>query len=160
MDCELDLHIDEPFRDAIDVVWLRRAVEKTLSAGGVDSKVELGVVVTDDRVLQELNRTYRGIDATTDVLAFVLPEEGFALPPDGTLHLGEVFISYPQAERQAKEQGHSLGRELALLVIHGVLHLLGHDHEDTENEEKMRTMEATILASIFGEAEQVRHATG
>ncbi len=151
MDCELNLHINEPYRDAIDVGWLRRAVEQTLSAREVDSKVELGLVITDDRVIQELNRTYRGIDATTDVLAFALQGEGFATPPDGFLHLGEVLISYPQAERQAKEQGHSLERELMLLVTHGVLHLLGADDEHDEEEREMRAMEEKIMASMFGE---------
>ena len=93
------------------------------------------------------------MDSTTDVIAFALSERGakaepFVTPPDDVIHLGEVIISYPQAKRQAEEQRHHLERELALLVAHGVLHLLGYDHELPEQAEKMRSMEAKILASI------------
>ena len=69
----------------------------------------------------------------------------FIHPPDGVRHLGEVLISYPQAVAQAKEQGHSPERELALLVIHGILHLLGYDHEEPEQEEKMKQKEKELL---------------
>ena len=155
LNCELSLCIDESFQKSIDEDQLRKAVAETLAAHGVDSPVELSVVITDDRVVQELNRTYRGVDATTDVLAFALADESQSLPfvtaPDGILHLGEVLLSYPQAERQAKERGHPLERELGLLVIHGVLHLLGYDDEDSENEQKMRAMEEKLLALIIKE---------
>jgi probable rRNA maturation factor len=152
---ELNLCIDESFQDSIAERRLRKAVAETLAAHGVDAPVELGLVITDDQVVQELNRSYRGLDATTDVLAFALWEQSqdFAMPPNGILHLGEVFISCPQAERQAKEQGHPLERELALLAIHGVLHLLGYDHEDPDEEQKMRAMEEKLLASIAEEIE-------
>jgi probable rRNA maturation factor len=152
---ELNLRIDESFQDSIAEKQLRKVVGETLAAHGVDSPVELGLVIADDRVVQELNRSYRGLDATTDVLAFALWEESqdFATPPNGIVHLGEVFISCPQAERQAKEQGHPLERELALLAIHGVLHLLGYDHEDPDEEQKMRAMEEKILALIAEELE-------
>ena len=147
---QLDLQIDESFQDSIAEKWLRKAVEETLDAHGIESLVELGLVITDDQVVQELNQSYRGLDATTDVLAFALWEQSqeFATPPDGILHLGEVLISYPQAERQAREQGHPLEQELALLAIHGVLHLLGYDDEDPDGEQKMRAMEEKLLASI------------
>lgn len=150
LNCELNLRIDESFRDSIAEERLRKAVEETLTAHGVDSPVELGLVITDDQVVQELNRSYRGVNATTDVLAFALWEQSqdFALPPDGVIHLGEVFISCPQAERQAGEQGHPVEQELALLVIHGVLHLLGYDDEDPDGEQKMRAMEEKVLALI------------
>lgn len=155
MNYELNFQIDKGFRDSIDEDQLRKAVAETLAAHGVTSPVELSVVITDDRVVQELNRSYRGVDATTDVLAFALADESqslpFIAPPDGILHLGEVLVSYPQAERQAKEQGHPLKRELGLLVIHGVLHLLGYDDEDSENEHKMRAMEEKLLALIINE---------
>jgi probable rRNA maturation factor len=155
LNCELNLHIDELFQDSIAEKRLREAVAETLAAHGVDSPVELGLIITDDQVVQELNRSYRGIDATTDVLAFALWEQSqdFATPPDGVIHLGEVFISCPQAERQAKEQEHPLEQELALLVIHGVLHLLGYGDEDPNGEQKMRAMEEKILASIAEETE-------
>jgi probable rRNA maturation factor len=104
--------------------------------------------------VQRLNREYRGIDEPTDVLAFyMLPQKGsdssFTLPPDGVTRLGEVIVSYPQAVIQAKGQGHSIARELALLVIHGILHLRGYDHEEPQEESKMREREGELLDRYF-----------
>ena len=94
----------------------------------------MGVVVTGDVAVRDLNRRYRGEDAPTDVLSFALREdaEEFVLPPDASLRLGDVVVSLPAARRQAKEAGHSLERELALLLVHGLLHLLGYDHASDE----------------------------
>jgi len=83
-----------------------------------------------------------------------LPAEGelgvppFVIPPDGVLHLGEVIISYPQAVIQAEEHHHSIKREIAILTIHGVLHLLGYEHDKPGLERQMRAREAEILSSI------------
>jgi len=154
LDCQLSIRIEEPFVRLVTEDWLRRAVELTLVAAGLSSPVELGLVIADDDTLRELNRSYRGVDNTTDVLAFAFSQPGneggehFITPPDKTLHLGEIFISYRQAERQAEEQHHPLERELALLVIHGVLHLLGYEHERPEAEQRMRAMEAKVLEAI------------
>ena len=130
---------------------------ETLSAEGIVSPIELGLVITNEREVRRLNQSYRGVDEPTDVLAFGFlppqPEEKdslFITPPDGVLHLGEVIISYPQVVRQAKEQGHPLEREMALLVIHGILHLLGYDHDDPAQGLKMRSREEKILSEIGG----------
>ena len=93
------------------------------------------------------------MDSTTDVIAFALSERGakaepFVTPPDDVIHLGEVIISYPQAKRQAEEQHHPLERELALLVAHGVLHLLGYDHELPEQAQNMRALESQVMDAI------------
>ncbi|HUX48727.1 MAG TPA: rRNA maturation RNase YbeY, partial [Dehalococcoidia bacterium] len=111
---------------------------------------EVSLVFTDSETVRQLNRDYRGVDEPTDVLAFyMLPQKGsdssFALPPDGVTRLGEVIISYPQAVEQAREQGHATEKELALLVIHGILHLLGYDHEEAKEEIKMRRRERELL---------------
>jgi probable rRNA maturation factor len=111
---------------------------------------EVSIVFADSKTVKQLNRDYRGVDETTDVLAFhMLPQKesdsSFALPPNGVTRLGEVIISYPQAIEQAREQGHSPESELALLVIHGVLHLLNYDHEDLSEEATMRAREKEIL---------------
>lgn len=154
LDCQLSIRIEEPFVGLVAEDWLRRAAELTLVAAGLSSPVELGLVIADDDTVRELNRSYRGVDNITDVLAFALSQPGndegehFIMPPDKTLHLGEIFISYRQAERQAEEQHHPLGRELALLVIHGVLHLLGYEHERPEAEQRMRAMEAKVLDAV------------
>jgi probable rRNA maturation factor len=86
----------------------------------------LTIVLAGDATVRTLNRTFRGKDKTTDVLSFPL---GCERLPDGTRPLGEVVICVAQAARQARAEGHSLARELRLLVIHGYLHLLGYDHE-------------------------------
>lgn len=88
----------------------------------------LGVCLADDTALRRANRRYRGQDRTTDVLSF--PGEATA---EGW-HLGDILISLPKAERQARRLGHSLDRELRELLLHGVLHCLGHDHEADDGE--------------------------
>jgi probable rRNA maturation factor len=147
----LDIRIDKPFRSQLKQAWIRRAAEATLASEEVEFQAELSLLITDDDIVQELNRRYRGIDQTTDVLAFAfrddLESSSFPPPADGVTHLGEVIISYPQAMRQAEEQGHPLKDELAILVIHGVLHLLEYDHEHAEQEQEMRAKEAKILAN-------------
>lgn len=156
--CELYVKIDECFQGCLDEGWLRRLAEKTLAVEGMNSPVELGLVITDDKTIHQLNRNYRGRDETTDVLSFALSENGqdaagipFISPPDGISHLGEVLISYPQAVVQAKEHKHPLEREIALLVIHGMLHLLGHEDEDEVSEARMRTAEQRVLGELIDE---------
>jgi len=149
MSKEIEIFIEEEFR-AVDGGWVKKIVRQVLKAEGVAPLYEVSLVFTDSATVQRLNRDYRGVDEPTDVLAFyMLPQKGadssFALPPDGVTRLGEVIISYPQAVAQAKEQGHSTERELALLVIHGILHLLGYDHEEPEEESKMRERERELL---------------
>jgi len=152
---QLSIRIEKPFAGLVSRQWLRQAVKLTLVHTGISSPVELGLVIAGDDTVHELNRDYRNVDRTTDVIAFSLSERGldnqpFITPPDNVIHLGEVVVSYPQAKRQAHEQRHSLERELALLVAHGVLHLLGYDHELPEQAEKMRAMEARVLDAIKG----------
>ena len=125
----------------------------TLVHAGISLPVELGLVIAGDETVHELNRNYRSVDSTTDVIAFALSERGekaevFIAPPDDIIHLGEIIVSYPQTKRQADEQRHPLESELALLVTHGVLHLLGYDHELPEQEQKMRAMESSVLDAI------------
>ena len=137
------------------VDWLESVVEKVLVAQSIDSGAELGLVIAKQEKVRQLNSSYLGKDETTDVLAFsMLPEqpvEGvvpFVEPPDGIQHLGEVIISYPQAVIQAEEHRHSIKREVATLIVHGVLHLLGYDHDKPEPEQEMRAREAEILSHI------------
>ena len=154
---EIDVLIEEGTEGCPDASWLRGIAEKILGTHGVGADAELGLVIASQERVQELNRSYRGKDEPTDVLAFfmtpaavkadevVLP---FVTPPDGLLHLGEVIISYPQAVAQAKTHRHSIDRELAILIIHGVLHLLGYDHEVPEQKRQMRAMEKEILSRV------------
>ena len=93
--------------------------------------------------MRQLNRTWRNIDAPTDVLSFPMLEEGF----DDNL-LGDVVICLPVAEKQAKEYGHGLSRELAFLAVHGILHLLGRDHENDIEREMMEREQEALLDSM------------
>jgi len=147
---QIDIHVEEEFQVVVDEDWVRKIAQAVLKAEGVASPYEVGLVFTDSETVKQLNRDYRGVDEPTDVLAFyMLPPKGtdssFVLPPDGVTRLGEVIISYPQAAEQAKEQGLSPVRELALLVIHGILHLLGYDHKEPGEESKMRERERELL---------------
>lgn len=97
--------------------------------------------MADDSLLRELNLRYRGIDAPTDVLSFPYLEEDL---------LGEVIISLDACERQAKSMGHSFERELETLIVHGVLHLIGFDDQDEENEKIMMELQNKIINKIGG----------
>lgn len=155
---EINVLIDKDFAQYLEVSWLQNIVESVLLQERTDSEVELGLVITDQETVRGLNRTYRNKDEPTDVLSFyMLPEllatggndnSVFVQPLDGILHLGEVLISYPQAVLQAEEHRHSVKREIAILIIHGVLHLLGYDHVEPEIERLMKTRENANLISI------------
>jgi len=151
---QIDIHVEDKFRASVEKGWVREIVRQVFRVEGVPSHYEVSLVFTDSETVKRLNRDYRGVDEPTDVLAFyMLPQKGaassFALPPNGVSHMGEVIISYPQALAQAKEQEHPPERELALLVIHGMLHLLGYDHEEPEEEHKMRERERELLERCF-----------
>jgi len=151
MDMEINVLIDEDFEGCPEVSWLRSIAEQVLIARSAGSDVELGLVITSQEKVRQLNKSYRGKDEPTDVLAFYMTSaagETFVAPLDGLLHLGEVIISYPQAVIQAREHRHSIKRELAILIIHGVLHLLGYDHEEPEQEHQMREREKEILSRV------------
>jgi len=131
---EVVVQIDDRFADQADAELIERAVVATLVVETVSGLVEVSVLVTDDAALHALNRDYRGEDAPTDVLSFAAedqPSDGptFVLPPDVPRYLGDIAISYERVVAQAAEYGHSRERELAYLTAHGVLHLLGYDHE-------------------------------
>ncbi len=152
---EINILVDESLEGHLEVSWLESVAKKVLVAQGVDFRVELGLVIAGQERVRQLNLSYLGKDEPTDVLAFsMLPEQPkgalapFVAPPDGIKHLGEVIISYPQAVIQAEEHRHSVGRELAILIVHGVLHLLGYEHDKPELERNMRARETEILSYI------------
>jgi probable rRNA maturation factor len=151
---EINVLIDEEYEGELEADWLRNVAEQVLVAENAAPEVELGLVITGQVRIQELNLVHLGIDAPTDVLAFpMIPEEDpdlpeFVAPPDGAVHLGEVIISFPQAFMQADEHQHPVRKEVAILIIHGVLHLLGYDHDAPEPEQRMKTREAEILTLV------------
>ncbi|HEU65833.1 MAG TPA: rRNA maturation RNase YbeY [Chloroflexi bacterium] len=147
---EIEVFVEEEFGELVDEGWARKITQAVLKAEGVTPPYEVSLVFTDSETVQKLNRDYRGVDEPTDVLAFYMisqkeADDSFALPPDGVTRLGEVIISYPQAAEQATERGHSSEKELTLLIIHGVLHLLGYDHEKPEEASEMSKREKELL---------------
>ena len=166
LDCqvgEVSVQVFDEFEDVVCASWLDRVCRAVLKQEGVGEKVSL--VVADDETVCELNAEYRGLDKTTDVLSFAFDNEGefygegnapsewlagedFVLPPGESAGLGEVIVSYPQAVRQAQDAGHSIRHELACLIAHGILHLMGHDHMDDDDEREMKARERGVMERL------------
>lgn len=127
------------------VKLLERAAKAALEHQSASPDSDLTVVLTDDARIQELNRDYLGIDAPTDVLSFPASETD---PETGSPYLGDILISLPYAARSAAQAGHPLEAEVQLLVVHGVLHLLGHDHAKVREKARMWKAQAEILESL------------
>ena len=133
-------------------------LERLLAEAAADEGVYSGVVsltFTDDEGIRELNRCFRGVDAPTDVLSFPMREAGEegpeALPAGEAAFeeeepLGDIVISLPRALAQAEEYGHSAEREIGFLFVHGLLHLLGYDHDTEEREREMFSRQEAVLA--------------
>jgi len=128
---------------------VRTLAERMLRHLGRDEH-ELSVLLTDDAFIQTLNETHRGKDRPTDVLAFAQNEgEGMPTPLDHGL-LGDVVISLDTAERQARGRKHSLLDEVCFLLAHGILHLVGYDHQTDEEEAVMNAKTSELVASARG----------
>lgn len=155
--------VNEPYEGEIDAGWLEAVVRAALTAADVSGNAEVGLLITGDDTVRELNAEYRGLDETTDVLSFSAEHPGhwegdgagpanvedvFILPPDMPRPLGEIIVSWPQAKRQAGEHGVSPMQELGHLVIHGALHLVGHDHVEPAETALMQSLERKALASL------------
>ena len=124
---------------------LERAAQTVLQHQAESPDVELSIVLTDNARLHELNLNYLGVDSPTDVLSFPASETD---PDTGTRYLGDILISMPRAQAQAEAAGHPLESEVQLLVVHGVLHLLGHDHAEPEEKDRMWKAQSEILESL------------
>jgi probable rRNA maturation factor len=147
----IDVRIAPPFRTAVRAAWLRAVARRTLEAEGVAGAVQAGVVVADDETVRDLNQRFLGLDEPTDVLSFGLAaaeDAPFALPPEEVASLGEVVIAYPTALRQAQAAGRSVEAEFAHLLVHGLLHLLGYDHQRPHDGRAMRRREEEILVAL------------
>lgn len=135
----------EQFQNKISDQILLSSGETTLLLDGVPDSPSLTLKITDDEEMTELNQRYRGINRTTDVLAF---GADFTDPDLESRYLGDVIISFPQAEKQALERGHAVEEELQLLVVHGVLHLLGYDHDAQSGKEAMWAIQSQVLTEL------------
>jgi probable rRNA maturation factor len=129
----------------VDRSVLQNAAQLTLDSSHLSVEANLTIVIGNEALLQRLNRQYRQVDSPTDVLSFPTGE----IDTDtATLYLGDVIISLPRAAEQASTFGHPLSDELQLLVVHGVLHLLGHDHIKPADKQKMQSAQDSILSQL------------
>ncbi|GIL39245.1 rRNA maturation RNase YbeY [Roseiterribacter gracilis] len=147
----LVLHIDvehDGWREMGDVETIARtAIEAALATEPPQAKtIEIGARFADDAIVQMLNRDYRGKDKPTNILSF--PLEDAPAAPDAPLLLGDLALAFETTRREAAEKRIPLAQHATHLLVHGTLHLLGHDHEDDEDATRMERLEVEILARL------------
>ena len=148
VETEVEVQIAPAYGGAVRAEELRQAVEMVLRRE--ERPGEMTLVVTDEQGIRELNHDFLGQDEVTDVLAFATQEERgpFVPAPGAGNYLGDVIVCYPRAAEQALEQGHPVEVELALLTVHGTLHLLGYDHATEEEREAMWAVQDEVLGAL------------
>lgn len=128
-------------------------IEQALKTLGIEDDVEVSCVLVDDERIHEINREYRHIDRSTDVISFAMEDNDQFYAEGMPRTLGDIFISVDHAKKQAEEYGHSLRREMCFLFTHGILHLLGYDHMTDEQEKEMFGLQDQILGALSIERE-------
>jgi probable rRNA maturation factor len=148
MEAKVEVQIALAFSGVLSQDQLRAVGETVLSHQGRSGQATL--VITDDEGIRGLNRDFLGHDWPTDVLAFPAAEEGgsFVDAPESEEYLGDVIVSYPRAVAQAADIGHTVERELYLLIVHGLLHLLGYDHAEEAKKAAMWDQQEAILQEL------------
>jgi probable rRNA maturation factor len=151
--------------ECLEQEWLESVVQAALMVARDHTPPgQMSLLITNDATIRSLNAQFRGADEVTDVLSFSAEHAGhwegeddgpeqavevaFVLPPEEPEPLGEVIVSYPQTKRQAEEHGVALEHELAHLVVHGVLHLTGHDHLEPAETALMQSKERAVLQDL------------
>lgn len=141
----IHFQIKQEYRRNLRERLLRSWAEKTLDYLQVED-CDLSIVIGNDAEIQQLNREYRHIDAPTDVLSFNYDMDN---PETKIRYLGDIIISAEKAREQSRQAGHSLQFEVCTLIVHGILHLLGYDHEELEDEAVMFALQLKILQAVF-----------
>ncbi len=126
-----------------DYEYLYSVIDATLKHENVENAI-FTIIFVDDEEIHRINREYRNVDRITDVISFAF-EDNEEKSYNYIRVLGDIYISIPQMKRQAESYGHSEKRELSFLVVHGLLHLLGYDHMEKEDEEVMFSLQEAIL---------------
>lgn len=164
----VDIIDDQAYLASGQEKLLHEVIEAAAKYLNLSEGIELDLSIVSNEEIQVLNRDYRGLDKPTDVLSFALTEvtsefdvdfahldlaeedlddadfeEEEAIPQ----HLGDIIISYPRAQEQAQDYGHSLDRELAFLAVHGFLHLNGYDHQTEEEAQEMFKIQEEVLTT-------------
>lgn len=129
---------------------VKKVLNKVAELYGIEEDAEVGVTLTDNEYIKQLNTKYRNKECSTDVLSFALNEgeEPEIIDGPSVNLIGDIIISVETAQMQAEEYGHSLERELAFLTVHGMMHLLGYDHIEEEDRIEMRKEEEYVLESL------------
>lgn len=141
----MEVYLDNSQSLPLDEALWRDRLETMMRLEGLPENAQVSVTFVDDAAIHELNREHRGVDRPTDVLSFPQFEADEEIP-EGMPHvLGDLVVSLETARRQAEEYGHSEEREIAFLLVHGFLHLLGYDHETAEEEAEMREEQRVLL---------------
>lgn len=140
----IELQINESQRPGIDTNYIEYAIISVLSIHAKED-TDITLRFTDNSEISVLNQNYRGNSKATDVLAF---NQDFLNPENGRYYLGDIVISIDMARQQAHQHGHSLNDECAFLAIHGVLHLLGYDHDTLERKQHMWSTQKEIFEDI------------
>ncbi len=155
----ITVQIEQQYESTLDADALHKLAIAVLEAESVSGPLELGVVVTTDDEVLSLNREYLGHDYKTDVLSFGMSEPSgglpgaevnsrFIAPPERPAYLGDIAISYERAAEQAPEYGHSAEGEVALLLIHGILHLLGYDDTAVSEHDRMHASQVELFECL------------
>jgi probable rRNA maturation factor len=159
----IEVRVFPTFRSDVKTLFVRKVATAALAAADPLGVTDVSVVIADDETLHDLNLRFRGFDEPTDVLSFgdesdsslAEPDadESPAFPdmPEDSPSLGEIVLSYPLAVQQAGEHNVRVEEEVALLIVHGVLHLLGHDHAEPNEEAAMKALENQALTELFPE---------
>ena len=122
-----------------------KIIETALEYLKIDDDIEMSCVLVDDEEIHRINKDYRNIDRATDVISFALEDNDQFYVEGMPRSLGDIFISVDHAKAQAQEYGHSLYREMCFLFTHGLLHLLGYDHMNEDDEKEMFALQKAIL---------------
>lgn len=125
-----------------------KIINETVKQLNIDEDLELSCILIDDQKIHEINKEYRNIDRSTDVISFALEDSEQYYVPGMPRSIGDIFISIDHAKMQADEYGHSLKREMCFLFTHGLLHLLGFDHMEADDEAKMIARQKAILEAV------------
>lgn len=142
----INIYVCDEYKALVDISHIQRVAQKTLSSIGLSPhEFTITIVIETDQTLRELNKEYLGHDETTDVLSFEINEKDMET---GALYLGDIVISFQRAKEQALAAGHSVIGEIALLLIHGILHLAGHDHVVESDKKRMWSLQQRLLLDL------------
>lgn len=141
----INVKVKAIFRHDISKSVVSETAGSVISHMQVEQEQEITIIINDDVFIQKLNLEYLGIDSPTDVLSFSVDEVD---PETNRNYLGDIIISFPHAAEQAQKGGHSTQAEVQLLIVHGILHLMGYDHDEERSKEEMWRIQQELIEKI------------